>query len=177
VAKIQSGQAMDLFTISQMEAKVGDYKWSHLDTTPFNEEHLGAWMLCDGQSSTGTAFEAATGETNVPNALADGTFIRQAKPGRGKGSAETDSTAANGLQSSDSYLSHIVGAYPQSGKYIGTSTLPRNGGSEWIQTGNGSGPALGKYYVNSLADVNISGGSVETAPKNIALNLYVKVDY
>jgi hypothetical protein len=177
MAKITIGQAVDLQTFSQAEAKIGDYKWSHLEEADFEAEHLGDWMLCDGQSAVGTAFATITGEASVPNALADGTFIRQAKAGRTKGTNETDSTSVNGLQSSDTYLSQIEPRYPRAGTYLTNFSVPRTGYSTTWQTGNGSGPQLSSRMINSQVNVALSNGDSETAPKNIALNLYVKVGY
>jgi hypothetical protein len=149
MAKIQTGQVVDLQVMSQVEAKVGDYKWSHLEVTPFGDEHLGQWMLCDGQSASGTAFATLTGETNVPNALADGTFIRQAKSGRTKGSYEADENKSH---------NHTHVKYGQTTS-TGSYGIPPQGSSSTPQYGTTS----------TVGD--------EARPKNIALNLYVKVGY
>lgn len=164
MAKIQAGQALDIHTVSQMEAKVGDYKWSHLDETPFDDEHLGEWMLCNGQSATGTEFETATGNSVVPDAFADGAFVRQAKSGRTKGTFEADKFGSHNHGGGDH--NHPAGIY----------LYDSGGGHTQFRSSRPLSYQGTTNTNNSGQTINTEGG-VETNPKNIALNLYVKVNY
>jgi hypothetical protein len=160
MAKIQDGQAIDLITFSKAEAKVGDYKYSHLDAATFAGEHLGTWMLCNGQSCAGTAFQVMTGQATVPDAVTNGEFLRQAKSGRTVGSAEADAFQGHKHTSTAQVLTNInEGSYAE-----GSSRALRT--LQQLQTGYTNDGSLGSPRV---AD--------ETRPKNIALNLYVKVGY
>lgn len=161
MAKIQEGNAIDLVTLSKLEAKIGDYKWSHLEPVEFNEEHLGEWKLCNGDSAAGTTFELMTGESNVPNAFDDGAFIRQAKSNRGKGTNESMDWKGFSMKNTRQN-SHD---YNHNDEYHGKSTtgfVGKTFAGAWAAPA----AAIGTKWDNS-----------EIRPNNIALNLYVKVNY
>jgi hypothetical protein len=166
MAKITAGQPMDLVAMSQAEAKVGDYKYSALNEAAFSGEHLGTWMLCDGRSCVGTNYQTLTGSATVPNAVSEGLFIRAKSSARAVASTEGDA------------IRNIVG--PTGVHAVGAANQ------------NPSGPCyFGSGYTNSFSGVsgnNQSSGWIfdasrvvptapENRPKNIALNLYVKVGY
>jgi len=163
MAKIQTGDPIDLNTISKAEAKVGDFKWSRLDVSNFGNEHLGTWLLCNGQTASGTEYQTLTGESNVPDAISDGTFLRQAKAGRNLGSYEADENKSHshGIDTSGygtihQLQSHIAAWGPHAGQ----------GGGE-LSTRDGT----------SSAPISINSQGSEARPKNLALNLFVKVGY
>ena len=167
MSRIEVGQVVDLATLSKLEAKVGDYKWSHLSQVDFNNEHLGEWMLCDGRSCTGTLFSTITGSLNVPNALGEGTFIRQAKSDRELGSFQGDA------------IRNISGS-------LGASHYQRLNGVKTGAFGDTLGATAsdnsGAFHITVQSGVNFDASRVvptaeENRPKNIALNLYVKVNY
>jgi hypothetical protein len=172
-----TGQVVDNFLLSRISDRVGSVKQSLLNEATFNLENPGTWVLMDGRSAAGSEFETLTGDSNVPDMLANGEFLRQAKAGRPIGSAETDATAVNGLQSSDTYLSMIEPRYPRSGTYTSNFSVPRTGYSTTWHTGNGSGPALSSRLLNSQTNVNLPSGDAETMPKNVAVNHFIKTDY
>ena len=156
MAKIANGQVMDILTLSKIDAEIGDYQWSHLDEALINAEKLGVWYPVDGRSSVGTAFQALTGQATVPNALDEGTFLRQAKEGRELGTYEADQIEDH---KHDIYLRTINQA-------LGPAV--QGGGSDHWQDSRNS------YSILGANDANVGD---ETRSKNIALNLYVKVDY
>lgn len=158
MAKIQAGQPIDLIVLSKAEAKVADYKWSELSLADFSNEHLGTWAAVDGSSVTGTLYQTLTGKASVPDATIDGLFIRVAKPGRSVCSIQ-----------SDAFQGHF-----------------HNGRNATSSSGNGSIAGGGASAVTNATCIKdpISDGTNgtprvadETRPKNIALNLYVKVAY
>lgn len=165
MGKIKTGDPIDLQTLSRAEAKVGDYKWSHLDETTFNDEHLGQWMLCNGQTAAGTTFQSLTGQANVPDATSQGTFLRQAKAGRGLGSFENEDVKPH---------NHDLGRDIYSGSSSGNGMAAGGGGM--IVFGGGSGISYGTTNGQGEAMIKPNSGS-ENRPKNIALNLFVKVNY
>ena len=173
MAKIQSGGTVDLLVLSQAEAKVGDFKWSALDETTFNGEHLGLWKHCNGQSCVGTAYATMTGNTTVPNALVDGSFIRQAKSGRSIASKETDSIQGHKhIQA----FGNNAGTGPRYGDATGLPSI-----SQYRDFDIGAGYTNYTIAPYTSEPKSLDGDTVrtdlETRPKNIALNLYVKVGY
>lgn len=154
---------MDLLVLSKVDAEIGDYQWSHLSETDINDEKLGTWMLVDGRSCVGTAFASKTGEINIPNAAADGSFVRQTGPGRNVGTHEEDTLQGHN-HASESWAG-----------YQGTGDKnPNNQGY------GGSGPYGNTVMTKEMKDFPGNGTvryGPETRPKNIALNLYVKVNY
>ena len=160
MSKIKAGQAFDLIVASQLEAKVGDYKWSHLDEAAFAEEHLGTWFLCDGRSCIGTNFATITGQSTVPNAKAEGTFIRQAKDGRITGSYEADQMQGH------------THAFSTSGNMKGN-----DGNGTPISTPRTSGGASNAPIITSDGTNGTPRTGNETRPVNIAVNVFIKVGY
>lgn len=167
MAKIQPGDPVDIFTVSRMEAKVGDIKSSMLNTTEFNDENLGTWMLMNGQSCAGTEYEAITGNTAVPDMLTDGEFLRQAKSGRALGTKEGDA------------IRNITGT--ATGNYITSNPNSYSGALKNTiqQTSNRYGYTGGPYWGGRIDfDASLSVPTAnENRPKNIACNFYIKVGY
>lgn len=149
MSKITSSDALDLITLSKAENKIGDVKTSMLTLAQFQSEHLGVWMLMDGASCVGTAYEALTGKTVVPDMMTNGTFPRQAKTGRELGSYEADEVKAHGH------------SFAMRGNNGGTGPVgyPYTAGTD-ASTGN----------------TDATGGA-ETRPKNTAMNFFIKVGY
>jgi hypothetical protein len=158
MAKIQTGQALDLLTLSQVEAKVGDYKWSHLSPIQFNNEHLGTWLLAEGGSTEGTQLEALVGTVTLPDAKTNGAFLRQAKTGRAIGSYEEDQI--QGHEHTQNMRNNTAGYWGDN------NASPRNDVMSLPTAGIVSDGVNGTPRVGD-----------ETRPKNIALNLYIKVSY
>jgi hypothetical protein len=154
MAKIQAGAILDLVTFSRAENKLGDVKSSMLTLAEFQAEHLGEWRLMDGASCVGTAYATLKGVTTVPNATTDGTFLRQAKAGRALGSFEADENKAHG---------HTIFGYTRNGAI---------GGAVIVEGYNGGVAAK----TADFGYANNSGG-LESRPKNVAVNFFIKVNY
>lgn len=172
MAKIQSGQAIDLVTLSKAEAKVGDYKWSALPVVEFEDEHLGSWKLCNGQSCAGTLYQTITGNATVPDSTTDGTFIRAAKSGRILGSTEADSMQGHGH---DLYVGNTSSGFAHGNANNQIALADVAGGRVLKSAASGS-----QDLINAAKTDGVNGTpriANETRPKNIALNLYVKVGY
>ncbi|MDD3412460.1 MAG: hypothetical protein PHY47_00505 [Lachnospiraceae bacterium] len=172
MAKIENGGVIDLILLSQAEGKIGDYKYSHLTPETFADEHLGKWMLCNGQSCVGTMFHVLTGSTTVPNALTNGAFIRQAKTDRSIGTYESeDFKSHTHIQNAHNHVDGFAGVNDHSSFGATTTAVAGN-----INSQNGISVNF-HALTSSVTATNQNTGGIETRPNNIALNLYVKVGY
>lgn len=167
MAKIKTGDPIDLMTLSKAEAKIGDVKTSMLNEVSFNEENLGTWMLMDGRSCVGTAYQTATGAANVPDMVTNGEFPRQAKSGRGLGSTEGDA------------IRNITGTFRDKTTYApdfeASGAFVKRSGSNFGYTGHTSHNRQ-TTYVDFKASNQVPTAT-ENRPKNIAFNFFIKVDY
>ncbi|MDD3412461.1 MAG: hypothetical protein PHY47_00510 [Lachnospiraceae bacterium] len=163
LAKIKSNlefHQSDLTTkadIINRTVAVGTVRTSILTLEQFAAESPGQWMLMNGQSCVGTRYQQITGNSNVPNASTEGTFLRQAKAGRALGSYEADENKSHN--------------HPNSYFYFGNNP----GGLSGAYASYGSGAntnATHAVYINSTN----SGGN-ESRPKNVAVNFFIKVGY
>lgn len=152
MTKIKAGDPMDLITMSKASAPIGEIKQSLLGELEFNEENLGIWYPLDGRSCVGTSYQTVSGNSNVPDAVTQGTFLRQAKAGRQLGSYEADNNKAH---------SHGTGK-------IGWGAGPYDAGS---------GRTDANSPANSWIHNTDSSGGAEARPKNLAVNFYIKVEY
>ena len=156
MAKLTAGGVLDLISLSQAENKIGDIKQSLLSAVEFSSEHLGTWMLMNGQSCVGTAYGTLKGVTVVPDMTTEGTFLRQAKSGRAVGSYESDDNKSH---------NHIDGfAGVNTNASYGVTSAPAG------NINSQSGTSGNNHAITS------STGS-EARPKNIAANFFVKVGY
>ena len=78
-----TGLAIDNQLLSRMNAEIGSIRKTMKDPAAFSNETMGDWMLMNGQSCVGTQYETDFTSSNVPDAYTEGTFLRQAKAGRG----------------------------------------------------------------------------------------------
>ena len=162
MAKIQLGEVIDLMTLSKASAPIGDIKHSMLTPAQFSDENLGEWVLCDGRSCAGSAYQATTGNILVPDAVTQGAFLRQRTGIRVLGSYEADDIG---------FHSH--------GQRAGGS----GGGNTPMVAPAGQGGTVVGTMTNSLAAstsrhifTDAAGGS-ETKPKNVAVNFFIKINY
>lgn len=173
--------------------QVGDVMHSMLGESDFNDLHGGGWVLMDGRSVVGTAYEAITGQTNVPNV--GGRVLRAKNNGSGVnpteraiGDFENDTTAANGLSASSngSHFHQLInndansattGVDPTSSNYLRRRVFDAEAGT---------GFAYRMLANNNVADRGRSSsagshghtitGEPETRMVNMTVNIYVKVD-
>lgn len=164
-----TGQPIDDLLLSKISDKVGTIRESMLDEAEFNNENPGTWVLMDGRSCAGSVYASLSGQSNVPNMLTEGTFLRQAKAGRSKGSYEADDNKAH---------DHFVTAGQDTTGYTGqrTDTSLRSnfrgdGDTSYSLT---SHTVFGTRANSSPTDIR---GAAESRPKNIAVNFFIKIDY
>jgi hypothetical protein len=153
---LQNGFVLDLIALSEAAASVGDVKHSLLTEAQFGARNLGTWVLMDGRSCIGTQYATLTGNANVPDTTTEGTFLRQAKAGRGLGTFEADDNKAHRHGLKQEYGVPGNASYPPGGNYSQLTSRPEYG------------------YTNNITVETVGGA--EARPKNIAVNFFIKVN-
>jgi len=176
MAKIQTGDPIDLNTMSKAEAKVGEIKSSMLDLATFNSENLGTWYLCDGQNSTsGTLYETMTGEDTVPDMR--GRVQRMKDHGAGEdadGERDLGHNQEDAMQRITGNIDmHSVWPQGESGVFSRTSS----GSGSHYGSGNVGWPNYAFDSAGSTSPSAAKTNDAETRVKNTCVNFYVKVGY
>lgn len=159
---------------------IGDIRHSMLTLAQFQAVNGIGWVLADGTSCTGTSYAALTGYTSLPDAR--GMVLRGKNNGRSDGNQDpsgertlgafqNQATAKNGLSISDPGHAHTV-----------------NGQNRFLGDANADGTFDARSQV-SLADdanwytmpdassnVSLTAGDAETRMRNIAVNIFIKVN-
>lgn len=164
--------ALELYSRRQREidepnlGQVGDVKQSILTEAQFQSIHGSAWTLMDGKSVVGSQYETVTGNSTLPDAR--GQFLRGKNNGRSDGQENPDGDLTEGTFQVDEMQGH-------------KHNLDQGGG----------GGAVGGWFVtnnNNLSDTATMGpmisdgvngtprNGLETRPKNITVNYFVKID-
>ena len=140
------------------QGKVGDIIHSMLTEEHFIAENGAGWVLADGRTA-GTSKYATLIGANVPDMR--GQFLRGKNNGRIDGKQNPDGDVAVGIYTADKFKSHdheifpeLAGSSAQSGSFIQAAANDANYGS------NGTG----------------FRGDNETAPKNITVNIFIKIE-
>lgn len=145
--------------INELEQKtvpIGTIFHSILTPAQFKQENGDCWKLMDSSTSiAGSDLSQVTGFSSLPDAVTQGYFLRQAKPGRALISTEQDDNKLHFHYESMGYTQH--------GGYWGSDNL----GLGNVFFGNGDGWA-------PISNRTQSVGSAEARPKNIAVNLFIK---
>jgi hypothetical protein len=164
-----------LVSLSKDSGKVGDVKTSMLTEAQFQELHGQTWVLMDGRSVTGSTYETITGSSTIPDAR--GQFLRGKNNGRSDGQQNPDGDIALGTQTTDKFDSHNHGGGDHThtalewGNFNNpTSSAARN------RIAASSNPRRNDVIIgDSGTIVNTEGGN-ETAPKNITINYFIKIN-
>ena len=162
MAILEAGSVLDVNTLSKIHSSIGEIRQTTLSEVEFNSINLGVWVLCDGRSCVGSAYEREKNMSTVPDFVTTGAFPRQAKEGRAIGSLEMDS-----LQG------HI---------HTSLVAADRNGNPD----GGGDSGGGRTYWRYGTTQYNTSGvlsdgvngtpkTSQETRPVNVAINYFIKV--
>ena len=153
-----TGKVIDNIVLSQIDAPIGSYRESDLSVEKFQEEAIGIWMLCNGQSCAGTLYAQTSNKLVVPDFVTTGAFTRQAKNGRAIGSYEADQFQGHkhdlGPITNGAGGAGRIVAGNENSDWVGSSMLP-------ISDGTNGTPRTGN----------------ETRPVNIAVNIFIKVGY
>lgn len=110
------------------------------------------WILADGRDITGTSLNLLTGQTTAPDLR--GIFTRGKNNGRVDGNQNPDGNLALGTYTADKFLSHSH-SYREPG----------------------GGGASGQSGDQGLIGVNTgAAGANETAPKNVTVNKFIRIN-
>lgn len=145
------------------QVPIGTVRSSTLSLTQYNAQTDGVWQLMDGGSCLNTAYATLTGNTTVPDALIEGTFLRQAKAGRTVGTYEADE-----------FKAHNHGGGNHRHTLENSAMNPTDGGG-YNNDGSDAGTAVTRTNLSGVI-INTEGGD-ETRPKNLAVNFFIKVGY
>ena len=152
---------------------IGDYRYSDLTEAQFQEINGYTWVLANGQNCEGTDYGALTGKNNVPNLTQNGgLFMRMATTSNAVGTVQGDSTA----MPNNPFSTANDGAHTHR-----ANNSSSGGNSTSYMYGPGSGTSNGVYTTISSSTSNhshaIIGGDTETRPVNIAVNVFIKVNW
>ena len=141
---------------------VGSVIHSMLTEAQFQAEHGSDWVLADGRSVVGSKYETITGEANIPDMR--GQFLRGKNNGRNDGNEDPAGERAVGAYQADKVKSHrhrTVSSY--AGTYGGYSI-------------SGTRGVFAVNATNGTADYTAIDGDGESAPKNITINYFIKIN-
>lgn len=141
------GSIMDtMLTVDQWNSALGN------PASPF-------WILCDGSAVSGSKYSILTGFPNVPNLC--GVMRRGKNNGRSDGDQNSFGEIPLGGFSFDSLAAHTH-SYDHGGPFISVESFAPT-----------QSPAL-SYLRHSTGAA--SGGGNETAPKNITINSFIRIN-
>jgi len=151
---------------------VGSTIQSMLTEAQFQTEFGTNWVLMDGRSVSGSDYETITTESTIPDAR--GMFLR------GKNNTRMDGNE-------DSEGERLLGSYQ-----LDKTRMPRNTafGTQAYRSqsnlqgrvsdgGGGIGDIVagGPFFARNNSYVTIdSGGDAETQPRNICINIFIKIN-
>lgn len=175
---------------------VGSIVSSILTLSQYQAANGDCWKIADGSAlSVSDDLRVITGMTTIPDATTEGTFLRQAKSGRVLGSYEDESFKSHThIQDSHNHSqnahNHTQDAHSHitSGTNVNLAQFGRGGGSFSGGTYNSvradtghftSGTAATNQATtatnNATTATNQNTGGAETKPKNLAVNLFLKI--
>ena len=146
---------------------VGDSKYSMLLEEAFIAQNGGGWILADGRDVSGSSYETLTGNPNVPDAR--GQFLRGKNNTRADGQENPDGDVALGLQQTDAMQGHSHGIGNKGSSTGGTSGY-RNSGTPFTQPNQFTSSVYGD------AGDGTPRTGLETAPKNVTMNCFIKIN-
>lgn len=115
------------------------------------------WVLADGRSAAGTGYNSVTGEANIPDLR--GIFRRGKNGTRSDGNQNPDGNLALGTFTDDKFESHSH-----------VTPLPLTKGDA------AAGVNIIYRELNLTTTVTSDTGSNETAPKNVTVNTFIRLN-
>jgi hypothetical protein len=167
ISQIASGDPIQADKINSMIVEInkmydiGDIRNSLLTESQFQSRNGSCWVLMNGQSVSGSLYESLTGRSNLPSAA--GRFLRNAG----------GSAAALALTQEDDFKAHNHGGGDHSHSYSsGTSSLNSAGSYPYPSSVLGGT----RSAINNSGTIIASQGGSETRPKNLTVNMFVKIN-
>lgn len=134
---------------------VGDIIQSMLTEEQFVKENGAGWVLADGRSVAGSKYATLIG-ASIPDLR--GQFLRGKNNGRSDGQENPDGDIALGSQTTDKFKSH------------------NHQIKHWVNDLTGGGRIGGSAdFSNNFFPTESTGGN-ETAPKNVTVNFFIKIE-
>jgi hypothetical protein len=142
-----------------VQAPVGTIVESIMTTAQFQASRGAGWVLCNGQSCAGSAFQTLTGNSTVPDARS--CTLRGKNNGRSDGNQNPDGEFSLGQNQSGNYGSHTH-----------TNTLVNNVGGTNGTLGVGNVLIGGSYppQAGGSLSFSMSGPQFTTAPSHADFN-------
>ncbi len=139
---------------------VGSIVHSMLDQTTFQGLTSTKWVLADGRSVAGSAYESITGNSTIPDLR--GIFLRGKNNSRSSG-GNTGGDLALGTSQTDFLKSH-------------THSVPG-----FLYTASGAGQlattgANGSQHTDANVLVTGATGVSETAPRSVTVNIFIRIN-
>lgn len=164
------------YILDQADAQaVGSYDFSRLSEAQYQAQRGTGWILADGRNVAGSRYATITGNTTVPDAR--GLFMRMkdfstAVTPNVSGRNPAGNLALNSLQL-DEFTQHAHGVTSSNSPYGMNQLLTTKLEKEVDEGGE-------KYNVDGFLGVNFSvnanGSSTETRPRNITLNVFIRIN-
>lgn len=129
---------------------------SILTEAQFQNEFSSDWVLADGRSVAGSQYETVTGNATIPDFR--GQFKRGKNNGRSDGNENPDGDVALGTFQDMEIQSHRHRVFASTGAQSGST-----------QAENTSNSTAASYFTQN------TGGN-ETRPKNITVNIFIKIN-
>jgi len=168
---------------------LGSVQFSILTQTQFQAVYGTGWVLCQGQSISGSALASLTGITTLPDCR--GMSLRGKNNGRSDGSQNPDGDVALGTYQADNFASHTH-VQNTHGHTVNDSG---HGHGSWASDVSGPdadaylrGEAQGANYPNTVISgtsnislnnttaTNQNTGGNETRMRNITLNVFIRIN-
>ena len=147
---------------------LGEIKQSMLTVAQFQAEIGTTWVLCDGQSSVGSDYEAVTGKSTVPDLVTNQRFLRQ-----------TDLDINIGTTQASDNISHNhgqrTGYADESGNLAPASARTLSGTPSTISNPGIAGTATPTVFIGQRVTTDASGGT-ESRPVNVWVNFFIKIN-
>lgn len=155
---------------------LGDIKQTLLPELQFRQMNGDCWVQMKGQSIAGSDYAVLTGTTQLPDA--QGRFLRTAG-GNAAPLAQTQEDEFKSHTHLQNEHSHL-GGYPRANGYSyathGALNGTTTGGNTYVAA-EASGLYLGRYaYTTVTTAVNQNSGGIETRPRNLTVNTFIKIN-
>lgn len=143
---------------------------SMLTLTQIQTYYGQGWVLADGGSCTGSAYEAITSNSTVPDLR--GRYKRAKDNGSGN---DPNGDSALGTVRSDQNLSHSHGV-TDPGHVHNLNTAGGGGGSSVALVASSGGTTSGLVYSNTTGVSVNSAGGADVQPRSVVVNTFIKIN-
>lgn len=153
---------------------VGSLDWSFLSPAQYQSLKGVGWVLADGSSASGSAFETLTGLSTVPDLR--GRYTRGKNNGRSDGRQNPDGDLAIAAFQDQMHTSHnhtttttnsMMGWVDQGG---GSFIIDADGGSDVF------GVIGGAFGEDTITVTVLPNSGSETVPKSVIMNVYIRIN-